>query len=107
MNRHGQRHNRKRVKRHEKSLYMQPLQLSLIHISHAGFTKAFKKEFGFSPSFLKVMLNGIRDIGGRSLKQMCIRDSPVSADCHAAVLPFQTCKRAGQAGADSRYFRNQ
>ena len=26
MNRHGQRHNRKRVKRHEKGLYMQPIQ---------------------------------------------------------------------------------
>lgn len=26
MNRHGQRYNRKRVKRHEKGLYMQPIQ---------------------------------------------------------------------------------
>lgn len=31
--------------------------------SHAGFTKAFKKEFGFSPSLLKVMIIEIQRIG--------------------------------------------
>ena len=46
-----------------------------------GFTKAFKKEFGFSPSFLKFMLNEIRYIGGENMNdscvlgtKMCIRD---------------------------------
>lgn len=35
--------------------------------SHAGFTKAFKKEFGFSPSFLKIVLIEIQDIGGSGM----------------------------------------
>ena len=39
--------------------------------THAGFTKAFKKEFGFSPSFLKFMLNEIRYIGGEDMNDSC------------------------------------
>lgn len=40
--------------------------------THAGFTKAFKKEFGFSPSFLKFMLNEIRYIGGENMNDSCV-----------------------------------
>ena len=40
--------------------------------THAGFTKAFKKEFGFSPSFLKFMLNEIRYIGGEDMNDSCV-----------------------------------
>jgi len=32
--------------------------------SHGGFTKAFKREYGFSPSFLKMMLLQMSDLGG-------------------------------------------
>lgn len=39
--------------------------------THAGFTKAFKKEFGFSPSFLEFMLNEIRYIGGEDMNDSC------------------------------------
>lgn len=40
--------------------------------THAGFTKAFKKEFGFSPSFLKFMLNEIQYIGGEDMRDSCV-----------------------------------
>ena len=39
--------------------------------THAGFTKAFKKGFGFSPSFLEFMLNEIRYIGGEDMNDSC------------------------------------
>lgn len=32
--------------------------------SHGGFTKAFKREYGFSPSLLKMMMLQISDLGG-------------------------------------------
>ena len=53
--------------------------------THAGFTKAFKKEFGFSPSFLKVMLNGIRDIGERSMKESRFLETTKSGMCKEKV----------------------
>lgn len=38
--------------------------------SHAGFTKAFKKEFGFSPSFLRIMLIEIQAVGGNGMSHV-------------------------------------
>ena len=35
--------------------------------SHSGFTKSFKKEFGFSPSLLKALIIEIDGVGGNSM----------------------------------------
>lgn len=43
--------------------------------SHSGFTKAFKKEFGFSPSLLRVMAHEINCLGGVVMKHAFL-DAP-------------------------------
>lgn len=43
--------------------------------SHAGFTKAFKKEFGFSPSFLKIMLIEIQSVGGNGMSHVFLEST--------------------------------
>lgn len=38
--------------------------------SHSGFTKAFKKEYGFSPSLLKVMIIELNNLGGSDMEHI-------------------------------------
>lgn len=38
--------------------------------THAGFTKSFKKEFGFSPSLLRIMLIEIQSFGGNGMSHV-------------------------------------
>lgn len=37
--------------------------------SHNGFTKAFKKEFGYCPALLRAMALGIKEMGGRTMEE--------------------------------------
>lgn len=41
--------------------------------SHSGFTKSFKKEFGFSPSLLKALIIEIDGLGGNSMGHVFFR----------------------------------
>ncbi|MCI8373431.1 MAG: helix-turn-helix domain-containing protein [Lachnospiraceae bacterium] len=41
--------------------------------SHNGFTKAFRQEYGFSPSLLRGMSMQIRNIGGNVMEQVFLR----------------------------------
>ena len=44
--------------------------------SHSGFTKAFKKEFGYSPSLLSGIIMQVKDItGGSNMSKLFIRQS--------------------------------
>ena len=38
--------------------------------SHSGFSKAFKKEYGFTPSLLKVMIIELYNLGGSSMEHI-------------------------------------
>lgn len=41
--------------------------------SHTGFTKAFKKEFGFCPAFLRVMAMEIKNLEGNSMSYIFLK----------------------------------
>lgn len=43
--------------------------------SHSGFTKAFKKEFGFSPSLLKMMVIEMKSLGGSSMSHVFLEST--------------------------------
>lgn len=43
--------------------------------SHAGFTRAFKKEFGFSPSFLRTVLIEIQALGGSGMNHVFLEST--------------------------------
>jgi len=43
--------------------------------THAGFTKAFKKEFGFNPSLLKIMLIEIQSLGGNGMSHVFLEST--------------------------------
>lgn len=48
--------------------------------SHAGFTKAFRQEYGFSPAFLKGMSMQIKNLGGNAMEQIFLRQIEEHAD---------------------------
>lgn len=41
--------------------------------THAGFIKAYQKEFGFSPSFLRAMLISMNEIGGNNMGNIYLK----------------------------------
>lgn len=45
--------------------------------SHSGFTRAFKREFGFSPSLLRVMYVEIKRLGGRGMEHVFLETTKV------------------------------
>lgn len=45
--------------------------------THAGFTKAFINEFGFSPSLLKAMIIQIESLGGSNMKHVFLKDKNI------------------------------
>lgn len=45
--------------------------------THAGFTKAFINEFGFSPSLLKAMIIQIESLGGSNMKHVFLKNKDV------------------------------
>lgn len=48
--------------------------------SHSGFAKAFKQEFGFSPSFLRAMSMQIKNLGGMAMGYVFMRQMKEHAD---------------------------
>lgn len=47
--------------------------------SHSGFTKAFNREFGFSPSLLRAMLIELEGLGGSAMSHVFMRTTEVGA----------------------------
>lgn len=47
--------------------------------SHSGFTKAFKKEFGFYPAFLRAMLIEIQNLGGSVMNHVFLESTKQNA----------------------------
>lgn len=47
--------------------------------SHSGFTKAFKKEFGFYPALLRVMLAEMQSLGGIAMNHIFLETTNPSA----------------------------
>ena len=47
--------------------------------SHSGFTKAFKKEFGFSPSLLRAMKFSVENLGGSAMSHEFLGTTKVGA----------------------------
>lgn len=47
--------------------------------SHSGFTKVFKQEFGFSPSFLKAMIMQMDYMGGKAMEHIFLRQTEKNA----------------------------
>lgn len=45
--------------------------------SHSGFTKSFKKEFGFSPSLLKALIIEIDGLGGNSMGHVFLESAEI------------------------------
>ena len=45
--------------------------------SHSGFTKAFKKEFGFYPSLLRAMKVTVDNLGGRDMSHVFLESTKV------------------------------
>lgn len=45
--------------------------------SHSGFTKAFKKEFGFYPSLLRAMKVTVDNLGGRDMSHIFLKSTKV------------------------------
>ena len=37
--------------------------------SHNGFTKAFKKEFGYCPALLRAMVMSMKQLGGKNMNE--------------------------------------
>lgn len=44
-------------------------------LSHSGFTKAFKQEFGFSPALLKTMIVEIERLGGNTMNHIFMKQT--------------------------------
>lgn len=47
--------------------------------SHSGFSKAFKKEFGFCPSILRAMLAEMQNLGGNAMNHVFLEATRVDA----------------------------
>ena len=45
--------------------------------SHSGFTKAFQREFGFSPSLLRTMSVSIKDLGGMAMNHVFLESTKI------------------------------
>ena len=45
------------------------------YLSHGGFTKAFKQEFGFSPAFLRAMMMQINYLGGNTMSHVFMKQT--------------------------------
>lgn len=77
--------------------------------SHSGFTKAFKNEFGFSPSLLRAVTMGIDCIGGNSMQHVFLeRTEPhASKDQLFAVLKNRLSedKRVWNLGEPERIYQ--
>lgn len=66
--------------------------------SHAGFTRAFKKGFGFSPSFLKIMLIEIQSLGGSGMSHVFLE--PTKQGMNKEELFEVLIRKAEENGID-------
>lgn len=48
--------------------------------SHSAFTKSFRREFGFTPSLLKLMQIEVESIGGNAMEKIFIKNMPIGLD---------------------------
>lgn len=58
--------------------------------SHSGFTKAFKKEFGFYPAFLKAMLIEMQNLGGSVMNHVFLESTKQNATKEELLDVLQT-----------------
>lgn len=48
--------------------------------SHSAFSKSFRREFGFSPSLLKLMQLEVSNLGGSAMEKVFIKNMPVGSE---------------------------
>lgn len=70
--------------------------------SSAGFTKAFQKEFGFSPVLLKTMVWQIESLGGHFMEQKFLDKTGIGVSKEELfwILQSKTCKGGEQKSSE-------
>lgn len=68
--------------------------------SHGGFTKAFKREFGFSPSFLKAMTIGLKSLGGSGMNHVFLESMEVGISKEELFALLQEKLKEGRVDID-------
>ena len=70
--------------------------------SHSGFSKAFKKEYGFTPSLLKVMIIELNSLGGSNMEHIFLAQTDEHASKEQLVqLLKETISHNGIESADN------
>lgn len=70
-------------------------------MSHSGFTKAFKNEFGFYPSLLRAMLIELDNIGGSIMSHIFLNDTDEHATKDELFQHLVTCMNENKVDYNS------
>lgn len=68
--------------------------------SHSGFTKAFKREFGFSPSLLRAVTIGVKSLGGNGMSHVFLESTKVGISKEELFVLLQHKLKEGRVDID-------